>query len=194
MGLDLIVQFSLGTIRVARVIGPEWISALGSVAGVIIAGVGLVFIWRQVRLGTVALQEQAEAATQRAKSERLLAKARLLDMSAPINRLIFEHPELYDLSYLGEEAHVPPEHSDAWKRAMILCEMQANYLEFVTQAIASFTEDERSAWKNFARETFNRPIFKVFWASRAHWYDPAIEAFANGTEVHAAKAALIISR
>jgi ABC-type nickel/cobalt efflux system permease component RcnA len=157
----------------------DWIGALGSALSALIAAIGLWFIWRQVRMGTVALQDQARAAEDRAQSARSEAKARLLELSEPINRLLFENPSLYDYSYVGNDTSLPEEGSDAWKRAMIVCEMQANYIEFVIREVDILTEAERGAWQNFVHDTFHRPMFQAFWQKHSKWYDPAIETFAT---------------
>ena len=166
----------------------EWVGAISSAASAAIAAGGLGFIWYQVKLGTVALKDQARAAEHRARtaehlarSARSEAKARLLELSEPINRLLFENPALYDMSYVGSDATVPERGTDMWKQAMIICEMQANYIEFVIREIDILSPSERAAWQNFVRDTFHRPVFRAFWAERRAWFDRAIEAFATET-------------
>lgn len=147
----------------------DW-SALGSMLSGLAAVFGLGAIAYQLSLAAQANRDQATAALVQAKS-------RLLEMSHPINDVLIRHPELARFTLIGSRQELPSKGSDDFYRLMLVCEMQANYLEYVIKELSIFEDDERVAWVEYAKDTMNRPAFLVFWEEKCHWYDPELKKF-----------------
>jgi hypothetical protein len=144
---------------------PNWaqiLQAMMSIGTVLVAGVGLFFVWRQIRLVNRSILNNTNE--------------RLNGQSIEILKFLAASSETYDYFYNGKEQ------TDATDNKLkYAAEIVANHLEHVAMQVDNLPKDVQESWIRFVKDTYARsPIVRDHLSVFKEWYQPKLHEMVKG--------------
>jgi len=139
----------------------EAVQAYASIAGLVLALIGLPILFLEIRGVQRSVQSAAHAA--------------IYTQAADFRAHLVEYPHLR--KYFFEDSEVDPA-DDEYDRVVTIAELYLNYLEHVAVTIDSFGRRNRTSLERFVRNALDgSPILRRRLAENRHAYSHALGAY-----------------
>jgi hypothetical protein len=163
---------------------PSWTDVITAIAtGIytLVTGLGLFFIWKQVRLGNRQVRLAIRQVRMTLLSARTTTIAELYIQQNTLNMFFFANHNLRPFFYgnraieTADEAELP--------RIMIIAEMVSDFMEHVFVQLPNLTRDLRDAWTDYIRYLYKHsPAIQQHFIRNGEWYSQELRNLLGHTE------------